>query len=576
MNSIRKRSRLQTLFIFILIFLSSLWTAVNTARAQEGLQPKAKKNFLWAVKGNNTTIYLLGSIHLLKSDSYPLDRRIEDAYRDCKKIVFETDIDALKDPSIQVTMQNLALYPEGQTLKQNLSPQTYSLLEKKVVAAGLPMDHLNRFKPWFCGVTLTALELQRLGFDPQYGVDAYFFTKAKKDGKEMIFLETVEYQLELFAEVGDYDEESLLRQMLKDLEVVETMLSGMVSAWENGDAAKFESIFGMSFKDYPNVYNRFVIQRNREWINKLEDLLGHGGTALVVVGAGHLVGPENVLQLLKNRGYTITQIASRGKTAAMSVAHALYIKSGVKEQIRHLPRALQAGFDQLRTQDTRFQKIPQEVYADIRGRIAEAFVTENFNEIILQNIEAQMSHHEMQGILNWFNSPLGKKCMQLLNTSSTPKATAEIQAFVKKSQESPPPSARMELMRELASATKMIETTVEIAVNTRLAIETAHAMSSPSTGQKPFSKIFEEVDRIRPQLEPMIRQQLVPGLIYIYRSLSDAELRQYIAFAKSSVGMKYYATIADGIREALLDGSIRFGSSMADMVWKRRQGVRSP
>ena len=296
-----KRVWLQSLCIFLLIFLIALCTAANTAHAQR----TTKKNFLWAVKTGKATIYLLGSVHLLKSDSYPLDKNIEAAYRNSKKIVFETDIGGMNTPAVREKMTVLALYPEGQTLQKNISLKTYRQLEKKVVEVGLSMDQLNRLRPWMCALTLVLLELQKMGFDPNYGIDQYFFNKAQQDKKEMVFLESIEYQLSLFADMSAQEDESFLQQTLKDLEVVKTMLADIVESWEQGDAPRLGSILNISFKDHPDIYNRFLSQRNKEWVTKIEDVIMQGDTALVVVGAGHFVGPDNLLELLMDKDYTI-------------------------------------------------------------------------------------------------------------------------------------------------------------------------------------------------------------------------------------------------------------------------------
>ena len=300
-----KRGWLQSLFIFILIFLISLWT-VASAHAQQ----TTKKNFLRSLKTDKATIYLLGSVHLLTSDAYPLDKNIETAYRTSKKIVFETDIGGMNAPAVQAKMMALGMYPEGQTLQQNISSETYSMLEKKVTGLGLSVDLLNNLRPWMCALTLVLFELQKMGFDPQYGIDKYFFRKAQQDEKEMIFLESIDYQISLFADMNSQEEESFLQQTLKDLEVVKTMLADIIKAWEQGDAPRLGSILTMSFKEHPDIYNRFLAQRNKEWVNTIEDLILNGDSALVVVGAGHFVGPDNLLQLLRSRGYTIDQIGS--------------------------------------------------------------------------------------------------------------------------------------------------------------------------------------------------------------------------------------------------------------------------
>ena len=566
---IGKRGGFQTLAISFLIFLISFWTVAN-AHAQQ----TTKKNFLWSIKTDNSTIYLLGSVHLLTSDAYPLDKNIEEAYRTSKKIVFETDIRGMNNPAVQEHMTTLALYSGGQTLQQNISQETYRLLEKKASEVGLSMAQLSHVRPWMCALTLTLLELQKMGFDPNYGIDQYFFNKARQDKKEMVFLESIEYQITLLAGMDSYEEESFLQQMLEELEVVKTMFADIVSSWKNGDVTQLASILHISFKGHPDIYNRFLAQRNRAWMSKIEDLIAYGDNALVIVGAGHLVGPDNLLQLLMNRGYTVEQTPAHAEIAKLSpenVAHTLYIRSGMEEQLKNLPLVIQLGFDQERNQDDRIRQISQDVYVNIKGLIAESFATSNLIAMVRRHMEAQMSQDEMQSVLSWLDSPFGKKCTQLFTPSLTLNALAEPQKFMTNDHHAPPSLTRLKLIQKLASATKTLETTLEIAANTQLVVTTVITATLPDEQKKPFSEILDEVNKNRPLLEQKVDQQITPFLLYMCRSLSDAELEQYITFAGSNTGTQYYRSMFNGIKLALMDSSIRFGSSMKDLEWERRQ-----
>jgi uncharacterized protein YbaP (TraB family) len=305
MNHSFGRNIRQALGIFVC--LTVVCALANAACAGERLQTDTGKHFLWSLQTKKNTVYFLGSVHVMKSDAYPLAPEIERAYEDSKKIVFETDVDEASDPAVQAKMMTLGLYINGQTLKENVSEETYKLLEEKAVAAGIPMASFDRFRPWFCALTLSVMEFQKLGFLPTYGVDTYFFTKAKKAGKEIIPLESTEFQLNLFAEMVDLQQESFLRQTLEELEVIATMASDMVDAWTAGDLDKMDSIMKMSFKEHPDIYDRFVVERNKKWISKIEHLINQDGNAMVIVGAGHLVGTKNLLDLLRAKGYRIEQ-----------------------------------------------------------------------------------------------------------------------------------------------------------------------------------------------------------------------------------------------------------------------------
>lgn len=576
-KGIVKRNRVQSLVVGLVICLALLWASISTVFAQASAQQK--KAFLWTVKSDKGTVYLLGSLHLLKADSYPLDKNIEAAYKDCNRVVFETDIDGAMDAAFQARMLGLGLYPEGQTLAQNISKETYALLEKKLAEVGLTIDQVNRFKPWLCALTVAALKLKRMGFDPEYGIDKYFFTRAKKDGKEKLFLETLDYQIALFSELGSVAAEAFLRQTLKDLEVVESMLLDIVSAWQRGDAPRFETDVTISFKDFPAIYERFIAQRNRQWSGFIEKLLAQGGTSLVIVGAGHLVGQDNLLQLLKDKKYTIEQVTAYTGTAAIPAETPVSGPSfgeEIEAQTRMLALAMQNGLDQARTQHPRIQQIPQDLYTKIRGLMAAAFDPARLDTTVLGKVEVQTNKEEMAQIRAWLDSPIGKRCSDLFTAALKPQSSAEHEALLATSQKSPITPARLELLQGLAAATRIKDITLEIAVNTQLVQTTIVSTNFPSEEQWPFSKTLDETEKNRMLFEPRIDQQVTSLLLYMYSSLSDAELGQYLEFAKSGPGAHYYRALFNGVKLALMEAGIRFGGALADLQWERRQMAGTP
>lgn len=293
-------------FIFFLVSVLLIVFSIPVY-AQENRGASPQKHFLWAVHSGKNTVYLLGSIHILKKDAYPLPETIEKAYGCCSKILFETDLDGMQDPASQNKMTKLGLYPAGETLRKNISAQTYELLKQKAAAANVPMERLEQFKPWFVAIAITALEIQRLGYDPELGVDRHFFNRAKKDGKEMAFLETNEQQLNLMADMNRYQQEMFLKETLKELEIIGTMASDMVKAWETGDSEKLYFITKTGFDKYPDIYYRFFIQRNKNWVPQIEKLLKLDGDVLVIVGAGHLAGEQSLIELLVKNGHQVEQ-----------------------------------------------------------------------------------------------------------------------------------------------------------------------------------------------------------------------------------------------------------------------------
>ncbi|MGD8989866.1 MAG: TraB/GumN family protein [Desulfobacterales bacterium] len=293
--------------LFVFVLLSAFWAVILEASAKTVAVEQSTKNCLWSIQTQSNKIYLLGSIHVLKPETYPLDSAIEKAYASSERIVFETDIAAMQDPAMQAKMLQLGMYPAEQNLFENIARNTRQQLEKKMRALGLPLEAFSRFKPWFVALTLTTLELQRLGYNPQYGIDVYFFDKAQSGGKEIGFLEPPEYQIDLLGNMVNKDQNDFLKQTLKDLEMISELAGDLVSSWKSGNADKVHELLHRSFKDYPNLNDRLLIQRNKEWVREVEAAMRQNKNVLFVVGAGHLVGPESVVELLKKNGHKVKQ-----------------------------------------------------------------------------------------------------------------------------------------------------------------------------------------------------------------------------------------------------------------------------
>ena len=280
---------------------------VNSALAQQP-EDQAKKNFLWSVKSGTNTVYLLGSLHVLGKDSYPLGDAYEKAFEDSDIVVFEVDPGELEKPeTVQMVLQKAAL-EKGKTLKETISPETYELASKELKELGVDINMFTLTKPWFLAVTATILKLSKMGFEPEYGVDRYFYGKAKKGGKEVKGLETAEYQIDLIASLGQESQDEVLLHTLKDLDVIEVELGSLVSSWQSGNAGEFQELILRSYGSYPNVYQKLIVDRNNNWLSEIEGYLRGDQNYLVVVGAGHLVGNEGLVKLLTDKGYTVEQM----------------------------------------------------------------------------------------------------------------------------------------------------------------------------------------------------------------------------------------------------------------------------
>jgi uncharacterized protein YbaP (TraB family) len=290
------------LSIFSILILLSLSVIVREAVAQ------SKKSFLWKIQSEANMVYVFGSIHYLKKEFYPLEEKIENAFAQSDILAVEANINDIKKEDIQKLIGS-AFYPENEALEKNVSTETYELVKKELRDLNLPPEVIHKQRPWFLALTLTSLETLKFGFDPRYGMDSYFLSKAT--GKKILELESFDYQIGLFSKLSDKDQELFLLYTLKDLNVLKQELDGLIEAWTLGDTKAMELIITKSLgedKRLSPIYEKLVYERNRNMASKIEDYLKTKETYFVIIGAGHLVGDQGVIQILKGKGFLVEQL----------------------------------------------------------------------------------------------------------------------------------------------------------------------------------------------------------------------------------------------------------------------------
>jgi len=291
-----KKSRLLTLLGLCFLSLA----LVGQLSAQE-------KSFLWKVDSDRNSLYILGSIHLLKKEAYPLKQSIENAFEQTNKLVLEIDLRSANPERIQQLMLQKRASTDGAFLQRNVSDETYESVARRANELGLDIRLLNSFKPWIVATTMAAVKLEKLGFDPKLGVDRYFAERAIQSNKPTLGLETAEFQLDLFDRFSPKDQELLLRQSMNEMDRLEQNVAQIVRAWKSGDVGSLEKHLLASMRDYPEIHRKVIDDRNRRWLPQIEGLLSRGENALIIVGAAHLVGNNGVIQLLRGRGYKVEQ-----------------------------------------------------------------------------------------------------------------------------------------------------------------------------------------------------------------------------------------------------------------------------
>jgi uncharacterized protein YbaP (TraB family) len=267
----------------------------------------AARSFLWKATRGQGVVYLVGSLHLLTKDYYPLSSELEAAFKDSDLLVEEVDIAEMLSTDNQLNMLMQGMLPADQSLDKVVSPATFALVGERLASLGMPIEPLKRFKPWLLALTLLSLEWQKSGFDPNLGLDKHFYDRAVTDRKSVQGLETLAFQISRFDEMTPAEQDRLLAQTLKELDTQKAAVTALADAWKAGDVPTIERILLQDVRQEERMYQRLLVERNRNWLPKIEALFARNRPAFVVVGAAHLVGPDGVIAMLRSRGYTVEQ-----------------------------------------------------------------------------------------------------------------------------------------------------------------------------------------------------------------------------------------------------------------------------
>lgn len=263
---------------------------------------------MWQVQKGDNVLYLGGTIHVLSEDDYPLPAEFNRAYEQAEVVVLETDAAGLSSPVAQRQMMSVMTYLDGSTLRDHVSRSTWRKLEQHAVSRGIPLGALQQFKAGMVAITLTVLELQHLGI-ASAGVDQHFANRAAQDGKPIDELETVSQQINFLSKLGEADPDLAIRYTLRDLKRLPSIFRTMKRQWRSGDVNGLQqSTLAPLRAEFPAIYDMLLVQRNRDWIPKLELMLDTSEVEMVLVGALHLVGEEGLLLELAEKGYLVTSL----------------------------------------------------------------------------------------------------------------------------------------------------------------------------------------------------------------------------------------------------------------------------
>ena len=286
-----------------------LLVLVAAAAAAVLCLPAAAAPAAWRIAGKNGgEVALLGSMHVLRASDYPLPSLVDELYARADRLVMELDLD---DPNLagqQTVLLEAAVLPQGKVLRDVVEASLYRSAAERARGLGFDIGLVEHMEPWLVAITLLDVGMKRIGFEAQRGLEQYLVGKAAADRKEIAGLESLAMQIGIFDDLSADDQEAMLAQTLQELDDAETVMSGLVTAWRDGQLDAMSESLLEDFDDFPGLYDTLVTQRNAAWTVELERLLDDGRNYLVVVGALHLVGRDSVIDRLAARGHRVVRV----------------------------------------------------------------------------------------------------------------------------------------------------------------------------------------------------------------------------------------------------------------------------
>ena len=266
--------------------------------------PAGAEPALWEVTGDESTVWLFGSVHLLPEGGFTVNDALADSLEHADRVCLEIDTAAADEASTAAITLARAVDPEGRDLFELLGPDADRVREA-AAQAELPLEALAMFEPWFAGLTVSVLALQAHGYDVQHGVEQIIQAEARDAGKETCGLETLDGQLGLLDGLPGALQNEILLQALEEAGEIESLIEPMLDAWRRGDEAGLERSLEDDFEGYPELADALIFDRNARWADQVSQMLEGDEDVLVVVGAMHLVGERGLPALLTDRGFRV-------------------------------------------------------------------------------------------------------------------------------------------------------------------------------------------------------------------------------------------------------------------------------
>jgi uncharacterized protein YbaP (TraB family) len=281
----------------VVLMMGALLLAVGRAQAEPAM---------WVVKGPHATVYLLGSIHVLKKDDPWRSAKIDAAIKASGSLWLEiTDVDDPK--ALQPLMLQLGV-DAAHPLSQQLTKEQVAKLDTVATEAGIPGGEagMEPLRPWLAALMLSAAPMAKAGFDPQSGVELILKPEFVAAGKPVHGFETADQQFHFFADLPEKTQVDYLNSTVDEFDTAADKFKKLVAAWYAGDTKGLDDLMSKDFREkYPDLYQTLIVKRNQSFVGQIDGLLKGDGTSFVAVGAAHLVGNDGVVEMLQKLGYKV-------------------------------------------------------------------------------------------------------------------------------------------------------------------------------------------------------------------------------------------------------------------------------
>ncbi len=305
--------RIKMFFLLAVAFLSVSLSGCS-------LKDKPRQHFLWKISDQNSSVYILGSIHFADKTFYPLDSVIVNAFDRSDELAVEMDISDSSVYQKSVLLSSLlGKLDDDKTLDMFLPEEALYSLDSLCLSWSIPVDFFSGYKPWAAAMTLSSIANQRAGLDARLGIDLYFLTLARKMKKKIISLETVELQVKLFTgmDIPDSIGVFAMKNMIKDIVLLDSSIAKYKLAWKTGNDSLLAYAANMGTDRFNHedslmhefMYDKILYSRNGRMADSVSKFLDENRNVFVVVGAAHLTGhKKNVIDILRRKGLSVERL----------------------------------------------------------------------------------------------------------------------------------------------------------------------------------------------------------------------------------------------------------------------------